>query len=47
VGLSAVARGRADGKTKLPLGTFLSAAAIFVLFGGDHLLTWYKGLVGG
>jgi leader peptidase (prepilin peptidase)/N-methyltransferase len=31
------------GKTKLPLGTFLSAAAILVLFGGEQLLNWYKG----
>ncbi len=29
------------GKYKLPFGTFLAAAAIFVLFGGDAILLWY------
>ncbi len=31
------------GKIKLPLGTFLSAAGIAVLFGGELILNWYKG----
>lgn len=29
------------GKYKLPFGTFLAASAIFVLFRGDAVLTWY------
>jgi leader peptidase (prepilin peptidase)/N-methyltransferase len=29
------------GKFKLPFGTFLAASAIFVLFAGDAVLSWY------
>jgi leader peptidase (prepilin peptidase) / N-methyltransferase len=32
---------------KLPLGTFLGAAAIVVVFAGDPLLGWYRGFLGG
>jgi prepilin signal peptidase PulO-like enzyme (type II secretory pathway) len=31
----------------LPLGTFLGAAGIVVVFFGDSLLAWYRGLFGG
>jgi leader peptidase (prepilin peptidase) / N-methyltransferase len=47
VGVAAMALGRGDMKSKLPLGTFLSAAGIAVLFGGDRLLVWYSGLFRG
>jgi len=47
VGLALIAlRGR-DGKHALPLGTFLGAAGIAVLFVGDPLLDWYRGLFHG
>lgn len=36
-------RGRVDGAAKLPFGTFLSAAAVLILFFGDHLFSWYIG----
>jgi leader peptidase (prepilin peptidase)/N-methyltransferase len=47
VGLAAMILGRGDMKSKLPLGTFLGAAALFVLFGGDVVLAWYAGLFRG
>jgi leader peptidase (prepilin peptidase)/N-methyltransferase len=47
VGLGIIVLGRGDGKTKIPLGTFLSVAAILVLFGGDPILSWYKGFFRG
>lgn len=37
-------RGR-DSRHALPLGTFLGAAAVFVVFAGDPVLAWYKGLL--
>lgn len=44
IGLALVAfRGR-DTKHALPLGTFLGGAGIVVLFVGDPLLDWYRGL---
>jgi leader peptidase (prepilin peptidase)/N-methyltransferase len=47
VGLGAVAlRGR-DMRYALPLGTFLGAAGIAVVFFGDSMLAWYRGLLGG
>jgi leader peptidase (prepilin peptidase)/N-methyltransferase len=47
VGLGLVAgRGR-DLRHALPLGTFLGAAGIVVVFFGDPLLAWYRGLFGG
>jgi len=47
VGVVAVAFNRGGMKSKLPLGTFLGAAGIAVLMGGDRLLTWYASLFGG
>ena len=38
---------RRHGQDKLPLGTFLGVAGIFVIFFGDPVLTWYRGLLGG
>ena len=38
---------RRHGQEKLPLGTFLGAAGILVVFVGDPLLSWYRGLLGG
>jgi leader peptidase (prepilin peptidase)/N-methyltransferase len=47
VGLAAVAfRGR-DMRHALPLGTFLGAAGIGVVFFGDPILSWYRGLFRG
>jgi leader peptidase (prepilin peptidase)/N-methyltransferase len=47
VGLAAVAfRGR-DMRHALPLGTFLGAAGIAVVFFGDPILSWYRGLFRG
>jgi leader peptidase (prepilin peptidase)/N-methyltransferase len=47
VGLLAIAlRGR-DLRYALPLGTFLGAAGVLVVFLGDALLGWYRGLFGG
>ena len=47
VGLGAVAlRGR-DMRHALPLGTFLGAGGITVVFFGDQVLAWYRGLFGG
>jgi leader peptidase (prepilin peptidase)/N-methyltransferase len=47
VGLGAVAlRGRGM-RHALPLGTFLGAAGIAVVFFGDPILIWYQGLLGG
>jgi leader peptidase (prepilin peptidase)/N-methyltransferase len=47
VGVGVMALGRGTMKSRLPLGTFLGAAAIFVLFAGDPLITWYSGLFRG
>jgi leader peptidase (prepilin peptidase) / N-methyltransferase len=41
-----VSRGRTL-KHALPLGTFLGLAAIAVLFAGEPLLRWYRGLLRG
>jgi leader peptidase (prepilin peptidase)/N-methyltransferase len=47
VGLGAVAlRGR-DMRYALPLGTFLGLAGIVVVFLGEPILAWYRGLLGG
>jgi len=47
VGLGAVAlRGR-DMRHALPLGTFLAGCGIAVVFFGDTVLAWYRGLFGG
>lgn len=47
VGVALIALRRRDGKHPLPLGTFLGAAGIAVLFTGDPLLDWYRGLFRG
>jgi len=47
VGLLAIAlRGR-DLRYALPLGSFLGAAGVLVVFLGDALVAWYRGLFGG
>lgn len=38
---------RLRGTDRLPLGAFLGAAGILVVFFGDALVTWYGGLLGG
>ena len=38
---------RLRGTDRLPYGTFLGAAGILVVFVGDALLVWYRGLFGG
>lgn len=40
-----VARRRLDGSVPLPFGSFLSAAALYAMFYGHHILTWYIGLL--
>lgn len=40
-----LARRRLDGTVPLPFGSFLSAAALYALFFGRHILTWYIGLL--
>ena len=47
VGLVLVALRGGDLRHALPLGTFLGAAGIAVVFFGDWLLVWYRGLFGG
>ncbi len=47
VGLLAIAlRGR-DMRYALPLGTFLGGAGVLVVFLGDAIVAWYRGLLGG
>jgi leader peptidase (prepilin peptidase) / N-methyltransferase len=36
-----------DAQHKLPLGTFLALGALVVVFAGDRLVGWYRGLLGG
>jgi leader peptidase (prepilin peptidase)/N-methyltransferase len=38
---------RRRGTDRLPFGTFLGGAGILVVFVGDALLVWYRGLFGG
>jgi leader peptidase (prepilin peptidase)/N-methyltransferase len=44
VGLSLVALGKGSRKSKLPLGTFLAAGGLGVLFAGGPVLRWYGSL---
>ena len=44
-GVALIASGRGDMQSKLPLGTFLGLAGIAVLFCGDALLAWYRGIL--
>ena len=45
-GLVQVLRGRAGALTKLPLGSFLGVAGLFVALRGEAILEWYRGLLG-
>jgi leader peptidase (prepilin peptidase)/N-methyltransferase len=44
VGLALMALGRRTAQHPLPLGTFLGVAGIAVVFAGDPLLAWYRGM---
>jgi leader peptidase (prepilin peptidase)/N-methyltransferase len=46
VGVSLMVFGGRDGRYPLPLGTFLGLAGIAVVFAGEPVLTWYRGLLG-
>jgi leader peptidase (prepilin peptidase)/N-methyltransferase len=45
VGMGLILFAGRTGQHKLPLGTFLGLAGIVVVFVGDPLLAWYKGLL--
>ena len=45
-GIALMARGKAHGLTKLPLGSFLGVAGLFVALFGDGIIGWYRGLLG-
>jgi leader peptidase (prepilin peptidase)/N-methyltransferase len=47
VGIVLMVQGGFTPKSKLPLGTFLGASGILVLFTGDAVLEWYKSLFHG
>ena len=47
VGLALMAFGGRSGRHALPLGTFLGIAAIAVVFSGQPVLDWYRGLLRG
>jgi leader peptidase (prepilin peptidase)/N-methyltransferase len=47
VGLALVALRRGDGRSELPLGTFLGFAGLVSLFVGDQLVAWYRALLHG
>jgi leader peptidase (prepilin peptidase)/N-methyltransferase len=47
VGGALILARRGDMQSKLPLGTFLGLAGILVLFAGQPLLDWYRGILGG
>jgi len=47
VGLALIAFRGGDGKSRLPLGTFLGLAGIAVSFVGGPVTTWYRGLLHG
>ncbi|HSB62132.1 MAG TPA: A24 family peptidase, partial [Vicinamibacteria bacterium] len=44
VGLGLILFGGRDSRHALPLGTFLGAAGIVVVFVGEPLVAWYRGL---
>jgi leader peptidase (prepilin peptidase)/N-methyltransferase len=46
-GLLLVALRRGTGRTRIPLGTFLAAGALAVIFTGEPLLNWYRSLYRG
>ena len=41
IGLGLIAAGKKEWGSKVPLGTFLSAAAIITLLWGNGILEWY------
>jgi len=45
VGVMLIMFKKADGKTQIPFGTFLSAATVAALLFGDVISSWYFGLV--
>lgn len=45
-GIALMARGKAHGLTKLPLGSFLGVAGLFAALYGERLIWWYRGLLG-
>ena len=45
-GIFQMVRGRAHGLTKLPLGSFLGVAGLFVALFGEGIIYWYRGLLG-
>jgi len=47
VGVGLMAFEGRDGRYKLPLGTFLAMAALVVVFAGDPIVGWYRGLLRG
>jgi leader peptidase (prepilin peptidase)/N-methyltransferase len=47
VGVGLMAFGGRTSQHKLPLGTFLGLAGIVVVFVGEPLLAWYRGLLAG
>jgi len=47
VGLALIALCGGNGKSRLPLGTFLGLAGIAVSFVGEPVTAWYRGLLHG
>lgn len=45
-GIALMIRGKAHGLTKLPLGSFLGVAGLFVALFGAGMIEWYRGLLG-
>jgi leader peptidase (prepilin peptidase) / N-methyltransferase len=44
-GVVLVARGKAAGKTKVPLGSFIAAGGLFAAVFGAGIVGWYVGLL--
>jgi leader peptidase (prepilin peptidase)/N-methyltransferase len=47
VGISLILLGRTSRETPIPFGTFLALGALVVVFSGEPLIAWYRGLGGG
>ncbi|OGL66515.1 hypothetical protein A2856_02380 [Candidatus Uhrbacteria bacterium RIFCSPHIGHO2_01_FULL_63_20] len=45
VGLGLLVAKKADGKTEIPFGTFLTASTFLMLFWGERIIGWYLGFV--
>ena len=45
VGVSIAVTGRGSMKSRLPFGTFLAVAALIASAWGDHVISWYVGLI--